>query len=111
MFQRTIVLGALALVCACVGEEPSEKVDALHDGVQGGVDKVTICHVPPGNPENPQTITIGEPAVASHFAEHPGDHYGPCEETSDGGANPDGGGEPDGGAGGDCPCEDKYGCD
>ena len=41
-------------------------------------DKVTICHVPPGNPDNPQTITIGESAVASHFEEHEGDSLGPC---------------------------------
>jgi len=43
-------------------------------------DKVTICHVPPGNPDNPQTITIGESAVASHLEEHEGDSLGPCPE-------------------------------
>lgn len=44
-----------------------------------GVPKVTICHIPPGNPENAHTITIGLPAVAPHMLLH-GDTLGPCEE-------------------------------
>lgn len=50
------------------------------DGVvtQTAVDKVTICHYPPGNPGNAQTITVGAPAVAAHVAEH-GDTIGPCQ--------------------------------
>jgi hypothetical protein len=47
---------------------------------QSGVEKVTICHIPPGNPGNAHTITVGEPAVAAHVAEH-GDTIGPCSET------------------------------
>jgi hypothetical protein len=48
------------------------------DGVvtQAGVAKVTICHIPPGNPGNAHTITVGEPAVAAHVAH--GDTIGPC---------------------------------
>ena len=38
--------------------------------------KVTICHIPPGNPPNAHTITVGEPAVRAHLAH--GDHLGPC---------------------------------
>jgi len=38
----------------------------------------TICHAPPGNPENSHTITIGKPAVRAHFANHAGDTPGPC---------------------------------
>jgi len=38
----------------------------------------TICHAPPGNPENAHTITIGKPAVRAHFANHDGDTPGPC---------------------------------
>ena len=44
-----------------------------------GVPKVTICHFPPGNPENAQTITIGLPAVAPHMLLH-GDTVGVCED-------------------------------
>ena len=40
--------------------------------------KVTICHIPPGNPDNRHTITIGAPAVAAHVVEH-GDYIGPCQ--------------------------------
>ena len=40
-------------------------------------DKVTICHFPPGNPENAQTITVGIAAVPAHLALH-GDSIGEC---------------------------------
>ena len=39
--------------------------------------KVTICHIPPGNPENAHTITVGSPAVAAHLAH--GDVEESCE--------------------------------
>lgn len=101
LMKRTIILGALSLTVACIQADP-EEIDSVSDGIMGGVPKVTICHVPPGNPDNPQTITIGAPAVEAHFANHPDDHYGACDEPSDGGA------PPDGGDGGECPCDDKY---
>ena len=41
-------------------------------------DKCTICHLPPGNPENAQTLTIGCSAVDAHMRNHPGDCMGPC---------------------------------
>ena len=40
--------------------------------------KVTICHFPPGNPQNGHEITVGETAVAHHISEH-GDIIGPCQ--------------------------------
>jgi len=39
-------------------------------------EKVTICHIPPGNPENPQTIEIAKSALSAHLAH--GDHVGAC---------------------------------
>ena len=43
-------------------------------------DKVTICHIPPGNPGNAHTITIGSSAVPAHQAH--GDYVdGPCESA------------------------------
>jgi hypothetical protein len=42
----------------------------------GGDNKVTICHFPPGNPENAHTISVGEAAVPAHLAH--GDFRGPC---------------------------------
>jgi hypothetical protein len=43
-----------------------------------GNKKILFCHVPPGNPGNPQTICIPASAVASHLALHPYDCIGPC---------------------------------
>ena len=40
--------------------------------------KCTICHVPPGNPPNAHTLTIGCSAVDAHLKNHPGDCLGPC---------------------------------
>jgi len=37
----------------------------------------TICHIPPGNPENAHTIIVGAPAVTMHVGNH-GDCLGPC---------------------------------
>jgi hypothetical protein len=42
--------------------------------------KQAICHVPPGNPDNPQTIVIDDSAVQTHLDNHPGDSLGPCPE-------------------------------
>ena len=39
---------------------------------------VTLCHIPPGNPDNAHTITMGANAAPGHLAH--GDHCGPCEE-------------------------------
>jgi hypothetical protein len=41
-----------------------------------GAEKVTICHIPPGNPENAHTISVGAPAVPAH--EGHGDTLGSC---------------------------------
>ena len=48
-------------------------------------EKVTICHIPPGNPDNAHTITVGAPAVAAH--ESHGDFIeGSCDDEN---FNPD----------------------
>src|SRR5215207_5876879 len=50
-------------------------------------DKVTICHFPPGNPENAHLIIVGEPGADAHLRQHdrdfifePGDECPPEEE-------------------------------
>jgi hypothetical protein len=48
------------------------------DNGDNGDGKVTICHIPPGNPENAHTISVGASAVAAHLAH--GDTLGPCEK-------------------------------
>jgi hypothetical protein len=42
--------------------------------------KVTLCHIPPGNPDNAHTISASESSVNTHL-EH-GDYLGSCEEIS-----------------------------
>lgn len=42
----------------------------------GAEKRVTVCHLPAGNPGNPQTISVGEAAVHAHLAH--GDELGPC---------------------------------
>ncbi len=43
------------------------------------MNKITICHIPPGNLSNAHTITVGEPAVRAHLAH--GDTLGACPTT------------------------------
>lgn len=49
---------------------------------------VTICHYPPGNNANGQTITVGAASVAAHMAQH-GDTMGPCEGNGNWGDDDD----------------------
>ncbi|MCH9649800.1 MAG: hypothetical protein K0U98_16300 [Deltaproteobacteria bacterium] len=83
------------------------------DAAGRGQTKVTICHYPPGNPANVQTITIGEPAVEPHVRLH-GDTIGPCDLGDGDDDDDDGGGDDDGGDddGGDDDCDgDDCGSD
>ncbi len=45
-------------------------------GLSGNICLRTVCHFPPGDPENAHTIRIGAAAVSTHL-EH-GDYLGPC---------------------------------
>jgi LPXTG-motif cell wall-anchored protein len=40
--------------------------------------KVTICHVPPGNPDNPLTLEVDAEGWNGH-KNHPDDYEGPCQ--------------------------------
>jgi hypothetical protein len=64
--RRMLLVGGLVAVLGAVG-------------FAAGQPKVTICHVPPGNPDNAHSITIGEAAVPAHLANHPGDAIGECQ--------------------------------
>jgi hypothetical protein len=50
---------------------------ATFDGGDGN-DKVRICHIPPGNPDNAHTIEVSENAVDAHL-DH-GDTLGKCKK-------------------------------
>jgi len=49
-------------------------------------EKVTLCHVPPGNPAAAHTITVGAPAVDTHLDRHD-DYLGPCVGGNNNGEN------------------------
>jgi len=57
---------------------PNKELEAIQD-----TGWVTICHIPPGNPNNPITITISVNALAAHLAH--GDYIGPCNAQGTGG--------------------------
>jgi hypothetical protein len=71
---------------------PGKKDEGPRNPLDTDTDKVTICHIPPGNPANAHTITVGRPALKAH-TKH-GDTLGAC--GSDGGT----GGDVDAGTGG-----------
>jgi len=52
-----------------------------HQAYADRVEKVSICHIPPGNPDNMHTISVGEPAVDAHLAH--GDMLGSCVGESE----------------------------
>jgi hypothetical protein len=43
--------------------------------------KVYVCHAPPGNQANWNTLSISVNAVPSHLGNHTGDRLGSCEQT------------------------------
>jgi hypothetical protein len=104
ILSSSAVLAALGLVLTggCGGspleEEAGSYDSTLRDeqlnaaptqdgqGQAAGSGKITLCHVPPGNPANAHTITVGEAAWKGH-RNHKGDYLGPCN----GSGGPDGG--------------------
>lgn len=50
------------------------------DDDQSNSSKIVICHVPGGNPNNGQTITIGSPALKAHLKH--GDVLGECNNNA-----------------------------
>jgi hypothetical protein len=65
-----------------VGGGPSDLAPTV--GSSGG--GVTLCHIPPGNPGNAQTIEVGQAAVPAHLAH--GDLSGECPYECDGAPSP-----------------------
>lgn len=47
----------------------------------GNGNKVYLCHYPPGNAGNPQTLCISASAVPAHLRNHAGDHVGRCDQV------------------------------
>lgn len=84
------VLGALAILM--ILSAGPQKGHAQTTAQQ----KVTICHVPPGNPSKAHTLTLPQAAVRAHL-DH-GDTLGPCGAASPHASTPtQGGGHKSGG--------------
>jgi hypothetical protein len=81
------VLSILAI--ACGGTDPGTSIDPATNDPSNDPDpshKVTLCHIPPGNPANAHTISVGSPAVRAHLAH--GDYLGPCHGPGGGPPEP-----------------------
>lgn len=63
-FNGTISLGKLSIEFGSLPEDE---------------DRVELCHIPPGNPQNRHNITVGSSAVATHLAH--GDYLGQCRDA------------------------------
>jgi len=66
-------------------KEDREEIKEFKKGIlvtsssSSSVDKVTICHIPPGNVENAHTITVGKPALRAHLSHN--DIEGSCDDA------------------------------
>ncbi len=85
-FGVTAAMGLLA--AGCVPQQTDDGVNTSPDvqalgNKKGGKPKgkVTLCHIPPGNPGNAHTITVDKSAVAAHLAH--GDNLGKCQNDDD----------------------------
>ena len=72
--NKTLAITAITLVAVVM--VMSAMTPAFAGDPEGS--KVTICHIPPGNPGNPVTITVPVNALAAHLAH--GDLLGACLE-------------------------------
>lgn len=62
----------LLLVVSVIGIQIAAFAYAPDNG-----DKITVCHIPPGNPENMHEIDISVNALNAHLAH--GDNVGGCQ--------------------------------
>ena len=53
----------------------------IRAGGNGNNAKVYLCHVPNGNPNNPQTLKVSVNAVPAHLGNHAGDRLGHCDQS------------------------------
>ncbi len=77
--NRNLTIAAIAMVAVIMGMSAFAPAMADKPGTVNE-DKVQICHFPPGNPDNPRTISISEDDVQEHIDEH-GDFVGNCEDV------------------------------
>lgn len=69
--KKTLLIIGLVLGASVFSSSTTKK------NVSKENDKITICHIPPGNPGNTHEITISVNALQAHL-DH-GDHIGSCD--------------------------------
>ena len=70
------IAGVFAWAASAAPLQPNGQGQGFGYGYGAG--KVTLCHIPPGNPDNAHTITVGASAVPAHLAH--GDTLGSCPD-------------------------------
>ena len=86
--RRSLLRAAGAGIAASAGFAGSSAAEEMsnvakeykYPCLKGHRRRVTICHRPPGNPENGQTLRLPRKAARKHLSNHPDDHCGPCEK-------------------------------
>ncbi len=63
------------------GSSGSSGSGSSGSGSSSGNNKIAVCHVPPGNPENQHTIYINQSAVTTHLTQHT-DFLGKCADDA-----------------------------
>lgn len=66
--KKLLLLSVFAIAFLTMGSSSEEATN----------NKITICHIPPGNPENAHSITISINALNAHLAH--GDAIGECNQ-------------------------------
>lgn len=70
------------------GHSNNGNSDSDYRGKNDEPKKISICHVPPGNPNNKHTIHIGFSAWPAHRDNHGGDYLGSCNNPPSTSASP-----------------------
>ena len=79
--EDTTTFTVVADASGCLSSEDSVIINVLDVRSGQNLNKVLVCHIPPGDPDNAHTISISPNAVPAHLTLH-GDHLGPCVDSS-----------------------------
>ena len=77
--NKNLTIAAIAMVAVIMGMSAFAPAMADKPGTINE-DKVELCHVPPGNPDNPRTISVSEDDSLDHLDNHDLDFLGSCED-------------------------------
>ena len=84
LITLSVLLSSLLIaapVAQAQSQDISSRIDPFWNTPIGPRVMVTLCHIPPGEPDNPQTIEVDQSAVPLHLAH--GDSLGACPDEGD----------------------------